>query len=478
MAKFNPSPYQSAIFNWVSSSETGDSLVVSAVPGSGKTTTIVEASKLIPEDKSKVFLAFNKSIATELGKKMPDTLCSTLHSISFKVVGKAIRGRLKVDGLKYHKILKDLMPKEDYYEFGTDVVKLLELAQCNLVAPTDEKLLRNYSLNPGAFEYASGVEDALRMGIRQAKNKGVVTFNDMIWLVNAMGLQPEQIDVGFIDEAQDLNAMQIDMVRKLVKTAVFVGDENQAIYGFAGALDDSMEQIRKDFKADTLPLSICYRCPKSHISLANEVFDTIEPKPRASKGVLKTGLTTGDFFDGVKGGDLVLSRVTAPLISACLTLISQGKGAYVAGRDIEKGLVNVLKKMKKMNPRFDRFEETLEAYRVVMASKMKSEEGVQAMMDKTEALLYCYTNSPTAESYADLEEETAKLFKERGRCVKLSTIHRAKGLEADRVWVFTHKLPVNYPGQPGWAKKQERNLEYVALTRSKKELFLVDNSEV
>jgi len=61
MSKFEPSPYQKAIFDFVATG-TG-SAVIEAVAGSGKTTTIVESLNLIPKTKQVLFLAFNKAIA-------------------------------------------------------------------------------------------------------------------------------------------------------------------------------------------------------------------------------------------------------------------------------------------------------------------------------------------------------------------------------------------------------------------------------
>jgi DNA helicase-2/ATP-dependent DNA helicase PcrA len=471
---FQPSTYQQAIFNWVQQAKKGQTLVISAVPGSGKTTTIVKASSLV-KSTNKVFLAFNKSIATELAKKMPDTECSTLHSLGYRTLSKAISKRLKVDGLKYHKILKELMPKADYYDCGTDVVKLLELAQCNLLDASDPHLLDTYNINPVAYDFVSEIDDALRIGVSQAKSRGTITYNDMIWLVDRLNLKPQQYEWAFIDESQDLNAMQISMVKKLADINVFVGDENQSIYGFAGALDDSMDKIRKAFKAEVLPLSICYRCPTSHISLANTVFDTIEARSGAPEGVCKE-VDENQFYDGVKGGDLVLSRVTAPLVSACFTLLAEGKGAYIAGRDIEAGLISIVKKLAKMDKSFDRFGQTLESWQVIMESKAKSEQTIQTIQDKVSTLMRCYDAWAHCQSYDDFTNELTKLFEDKANCIKLSTVHRAKGLEAQRVWVFQKKLPLQFPNQRSWEQKQEQNLQYVAYTRSMGELYLVDNN--
>ena len=61
MSKFVPSVYQQKIYDFITNGS--GNAVVSAVAGSGKTTTLINAIKLIPKDKNLIFLAFNKSIA-------------------------------------------------------------------------------------------------------------------------------------------------------------------------------------------------------------------------------------------------------------------------------------------------------------------------------------------------------------------------------------------------------------------------------
>jgi len=71
------SPYQVAIFDHIGSNielvqgSSPTNLVVQASPGSGKTTTIVAAARLIPEGMTAQFLAFNRHIALELKDRLP-----------------------------------------------------------------------------------------------------------------------------------------------------------------------------------------------------------------------------------------------------------------------------------------------------------------------------------------------------------------------------------------------------------------------
>jgi hypothetical protein len=64
-------------------------------------------------------------------------------------------------------------------------------------------------------------------------------------------------------------------------------------------------------------------------------------------------------------------------------------------------------------------------------------------------------------------------------CIKLSTIHRAKGLEAKRVFILNFDdLPHLKPNQKYWEKIQEQNLKYVAITRALNDLYLVKSDKI
>ena len=60
----------------------------------------------------------------------------------------------------------------------------------------------------------------------------------------------------------------------------------------------------------------------------------------------------------------------------------------------------------------------------------------------------------------------------------LSTAHKSKGLEANRVLILLpNKLSLTWQNQLDWQLKQELNLKYVALTRARKELVFIDLDE-
>ena len=92
---FKDSPFQVKIYDWVR--DGSGSAIVNAVAGSGKTTTIVKACKFIPESKACAFLAFNKSIAVELGRRVPKHIeARTLNSLGHRA-WTSFAGRVMLD---------------------------------------------------------------------------------------------------------------------------------------------------------------------------------------------------------------------------------------------------------------------------------------------------------------------------------------------------------------------------------------------
>ena len=92
------------------------------------------------------------------------------------------------------------------------------------------------------------LNSVLAQGIEQACKQNIFDFTDMIWIPSsqALSLEPERYDVILVDECQDLSPCQRELVLRAVKVGglrVFVGDPNQAIFGFAGASLQSVNEI-------------------------------------------------------------------------------------------------------------------------------------------------------------------------------------------------------------------------------------------
>lgn len=218
-------------------------------------------------------------------------------------------------------------------------------------------------------------------------------------------------------------------------------------------------------------------------------------------------------FRKARLGDLFICRVNAPLIRICLRLIKNGIKSKVRGKDISVNLValasRVVGKSKNFWPL--QFMGLLRFYVSKQVEILKADgvdDAVEKLQDFKLCLEYFYEEIAVEcatfdefcnrikgyfigdkEGNDDSEEDDLKSVSRRSSRSKslakvgsgdrsdyliLSTVHRAKGDEAKRVFVVgSNLLPFYHPSQTSWQRQQELNILYVALTRAKEELYLV-----
>jgi hypothetical protein len=231
-----------------------------------------------------------------------------------------------------------------------------------------------------------------------------------------------------------------------------------------------------------LPLSICYRCPKKHIEIAKAIDPRIEAFDGNPEGeVIEIEPHEITKLTGI--GDLIVSRKTAPLVSLCLKLIASGVAARVRGRDIAAKLVGTLEEISSLPGfEFKLFTSFLDSWRDARVDKLRrkdcSESLIETITDIAECLDVCYMNFP-ASSVADLASRIEGIFDDYKAAIWLSTVHRAKGLEADNVFVLEYdRFPYSWRKMNDSDYQQERNIHFVAVTRAKRKLYTVKEQVV
>jgi DNA helicase-2/ATP-dependent DNA helicase PcrA len=472
--EFKPSAYQQDVFTFITDGE--GNAVVEAVAGSGKTTTIVKALNLT---KGKVlFCAFNKHIADELKRRAPAHVkVGTLHSIGFAALRQHLPYRPEVDGKKLWNIVKEVLPVSEDYALRAPLAKLVSLTKSALTDPEDKEALDTMAtyygveLNGDADRLIELVP--LVIGICLERTH-VIDFDDMIWMPVVLNLAVESYDWVFIDEVQDLNACQIDLVLRLTNSTgrvVAVGDRNQSIYGFRGADVNAIPNVIEALGAKVLPLSITYRCPKEVVKLAKELVPQIEAAEWAEDGEVHE-CTYNRMMLMVEDDDLILCRVNAPLVKTCYSLIRQGKKAVIRGRDIGRSLQNMIDRLKPLD--VHDLLDKIRAYKWEQAEKYRragKEDRIQGLYDRCDTLI------ALCDGIRDLSElrfRITDIFDDITKSgVILSSVHRAKGDESDRVWILQPQLMPHPLAVKPWQLEQEQNIKYVALTRSKMELVFV-----
>lgn len=480
---FLPSKYQRTVYTYIRIGK--GNAVIDAVAGSGKSTTIVEALKQIPKGKRVLFLAFNKAIVEELKIKignMPNVDIKTLHSLGASLCMRNLDCQIQDDkyrvwvnnGVNYSNLVPSVpLPDEQMGAWKQNILKLIDLGRCNLVKTVAELEDLSYKHD---IDLLDNEADLALKGIQWGEREtAFIDFTDMIYFPNVKQLKIFKYDWVFIDECQDLNAAQRELFLKCVKPNggrfIAVGDPRQAIYGFAGADVESFNLLKKIPGTVKLPLSVCYRCDKDIIDLAKSIVPQIEARDNAPSGMVNRNATLSEIQDG----DMVLCRLTAPLVDLCMKYISSGVKAYVKGRDIGTNLVNMIKKTnrKQIKDVEERLQRELSRIigKVVSKQKCTEKEARESDVykryeDKVKAIEVLSEGLQTAKEVIDRIETIFSDGNKSGIC--LSTIHKSKGLESDRVFIICEdklwfKPCMNVP----WMAEQESNLVYVAFTRAK-----------
>ena len=481
---FTPSTYQKAIFEWLAGGQ--GSCVVSAVPGSGKTTTLIKGANYIPKYVRSRFLAFNKHIAQQLEQKLPKHIkSSTIHSLGLSSICRRYRGLPEINKRKYSQLVSGyLSDRRVFAPFERRrLIDLVKFTQLTLTDPYDslalKQLCHHYGIiTIGDWDFVQrAVCDVLEYGINIAGE--CISYEDMVWLPNVLNLQLGNYDFLCVDEAQDLNKAQLELVLKAHSEGargIYVGDTHQAIMGFSASDHRSISNIIERTLAISLPLSICYRCPTSHIELANKIYPVIEPRPGAPTGTV-SDITIAEIPKLVRGGDLIICRCFYPLIRTYFDLLSAGIPALIRNKDISGQLVNLLEQVVGLEEQpysTDEFTRVLTAWYESQKAAMIA-DGVEVMVivglhDRVQTLNAIYKGSNCTNT-AELQDAIANLSKQTKNAVNLTTIHGSKGLEALRVFHVRPDLVPHSRAEKDWEKAQERNLEFVALTRAQLDLF-------
>lgn len=479
--------YQQTLFDWAVNGS-GNAIVI-AVAGSGKTTTGVELMlRVIAKffGVSHIVLAFNRAIADEMSSRGVNG--RTFHSLCYSAVLR-FKGQREVTPNKLRKLLDAHYDRVTTREYGQFMTKLVGLARnagigAGLVPNVFsewEALVDLHDLEPesdnGSIE--EGIQLAMEL-LERSNDSPLVDFDDLLYLAVKHNLNLSKFDWVLLDEAQDTNAIQRAILRKIMtprSRLVAVGDPAQAIYGFRGADSNSMTLIREEFGCVEMPLTVTYRCPKSVVDYARQWVDHIEAAPGAPDGAVKE-------FDQWNNkvfaeGDLVVCRTTKPLVSLAYRLIRDRIPAHVMGKEIGQGLVSLINRMQARG--LDGLVDKLTQYtarEVQKALERKEESRAESIQDKTDCILVIAEGLPESErTIPGLIRTIEKLFTVADGGVKLATIHKSKGLEANRVWWLNRsKCPSTWAKQD-WQRTQEDNLCYVAATRAKKELMLIEETD-
>lgn len=323
---------------------------------------------------------------------------------------------------------------------------------------------------------------------------GLIDYADMIYQPCAQGWIQPLYDLVVVDEAQDMNEAQLELAMGLASNRIcLVGDDKQAIYGFRGADSKALDRLKRELQADELRLTTTYRCARAIVAQAQKYVQPFQAREQAPEGRVSL-LRPPQHVEGdeAQGNvdqqlvqtldpfrrDAVLSRTNAPLVSRCLACLRQGKPAYIVGVDVGKQLTKIVIKLTKGTPvPIVDFLIRLSGWETDQVDRLLTYDLDPDVLQARKGTIHdqMLTLRALTEDLEDTEqvrERIQELFGEAAHKARItfSTVHKAKGLEWDRVfllrWTFNED-----------AKGEERNICYVAVTRAINELYWVGESK-
>lgn len=453
---------------------------------SGKTFTLCKLAEMTPPIKSSIFLAFNKSIAEELGQRLPRTVkAQTLHSCALSSLCKAFSLNFSLSDSKNFNLAKEKMDFKGIHPkripgIIMKVCKLYDLMRFNLVPDNIEAVIalgERYG-EEADEELAKRAIELRSLNLRIADNyflnngggKLPIDFTDMLYYATRyIDIKDfKQYNVVMLDECQDISPLQFEVV-KMCKTPrgrlIAVGDEKQSIYSFMGSNLDSLQAIKNSPNTVTLPLSMTYRCAESIVDEACKVFHGgIVAAPGVPKGLVGKGT-----IHEAREGDFILCRNNAPLVDAFISLIQNGKKCSIIGKEFGDQLVSLIDSVDDI---FDLEKILLDLEEKLSKKGLKNPTKTEAydkVNEKVNVLLSLY------EYFGSLDKVRSVIYdifvENASRGIILSTIHKSKGLEADRVFFLEPGLIPSKYAVTELAMYAEKCLKFVGITRARKELI-------
>lgn len=363
-------------------------------------------------------------------------------------------------------------------------------------------------------------------------------YDDMIWWPT---LHPDEVvwpsksdyQVALIDEVQDFNEAQKVMIENLAKNGIriiVVGDPHQAIYGWRGALrgfskiDDLLRSSPAGAETHRLPVN--YRSGKKIIEFVNKnthVKDLVAGRDHEGKvntGVSARGMAEESADEFHENGSLkeetaFISRTNAPLFGMAIHFLKEGVPFQILGSDFSKEILDFiytvagngnigLGKKKVSYLGIQEFSNNMIHYITeqedLHGHKKEKEDHLQEikkLSDALEGFIYYENSQRPMSNVQELCNRIEKIFKaidptekvedakkykelDRKRTVFLTTAHRSKGLEFERVNIIDNgKFPDgDKPDSNSWRDQEEHNTKYVAYTRATHTLNISDDKGI
>ena len=475
-------------------------------PGTGKTTRLINYAKTFyklgtPLDKIGYF-AFTKKAANEAVDRMLEAYPKlqrknlkhfrTLHSLAFNRLG--MKKSEVMQDEHYEDIGRKLGIEVTVYSDGQESTGFVDSDSeyFNLINAARIKELsieQEYNTGMYSYELEKNLLHILSAEVDNYKTSFKLRdFTDMIEEFNVSELCPKY-DIVFIDESQDLSPIQwkmVDIIRQNSKYVILAGDDDQAIYGWAGADVKTFQNIsaKKDI---ILPQS--YRVPKHVQSIAHKILERIPYERRVKKywkardeEGLVNHISAIEDAPLYEGDWLILARTNDRLDKIKPILKDMGIYFQIKGRKSFKAtlfrtILNYIRWQKGELLSLSEVKDVLE-YSPLLVLDNPTEERLydlkEFQFDRRATWYDIFTVDPEECLYVrEMLRNGEKLSKDAR--VQLSTIHSAKGGEATNVLlILDNTKTIREAVDKSLEKDDEENrVWYVGVTRTSQNLYIM-----
>lgn len=450
---------------------TGDNLVIEAGAGTGKTSTLRMLAAAAP-DRRGIYVAFNKAVATEAkGKFGKNFECTTAHGLAYRALGWKYKARLNGPRVPAHQLARSLHITTAVQLDTLAGMRLLDPAVlARLAANTVDRFCQSADLEPGRQHVppVNGIDGDAHYALQDylvplarqiwadlQRPDGWARFSHdhylKIWALTNPRLTA---DVILFDEAQDANPVMSELVQSQKCQLIAVGDANQAIYGWRGAIDALATwptQIR-------LPLSQSWRFGPVIAAEANKWLTALRSTLRL------TGTPTITSRIGtIKQPDAILCRTNAEALGQAMAAMEDDiQVALVGGGSAIKAMAEAALALQDgrstSHPELCAFRTWNQVQDYVDTDESASDLGVFVKL----------VDNHGADEVISAADQ---LVDERHAQLTISTAHKAKGREWSKVRIGNDfRAPKTDPDDPQPLPKANAMLAYVAVTRAQHQL--------
>lgn len=438
-------------------------LAITAFAGSGKTATCMFVAKELT--KPSLYIAFNKSIATEASEKFPIHVdCKTLHSLAYADIISPNKMFKKVSGFVDTKEVIQLLDKQlelltdsevlEVVYLVTDVIRFFcQSASFSLEDFSEEYLSEAYTSEQRAMYKPLVVQVWAAMTSKSSSLK--MTHDVYLKLFQLSKPVLEQYEVIYLDEAQDSNPVSLDIFyRQTHAQLVMVGDPYQSIYEWRGAIN----------AFDTIPTSFVRKELTESFRFTQEIADIANKLTYiAGNNIQIKGL----FQSNLESSKAIICRTNASILSRLLSAVQNKDKVFVLAdlQDLWSKMYHISALVGGAKPRYP--NKSLIGFHSFDELKREAEHSAELrkLLNLSSILASGRGTHANIVSIKEVIVEDVDLAD-----YTISTAHKSKGLEWESVELDDDMLDLEEEERPlveVLKTGQTLNLIYVAITRTK-----------